>query len=74
MYVLLSLLAMEFITHEIIIYGWEVQNHRIGPNYMLMMAMLNLMGAAIYTARIPEKWYQLRYDIYGCSCQDLGIG
>jgi adiponectin receptor len=69
MYVSLGLSAMAFITHGLIIYGWEIQNHRMGLNYMLTTAMLNLLGAAIYTARIPEKWYQLRYDIYGCSHQ-----
>jgi adiponectin receptor len=69
MYVSLGLSAMVFIIHGLILYGWEIQNHRMGLNYMLTMAMLNLLGAAIYTARIPEKWYQLRYDIYGCSHQ-----
>jgi adiponectin receptor len=69
MYVSLGLSAMVFITHGLTIYGWEIQNHRMGLSYMLTMAMLNLLGAAIYTARIPERWYQLRYDIYGCSHQ-----
>jgi adiponectin receptor len=55
MYVLLGLSAMVFITHRLIIYGWEIQNYRISLNYMLTIAMLNLLGAAIYTARIPEK-------------------
>ncbi|KAH8650363.1 hypothetical protein BGZ60DRAFT_196085 [Tricladium varicosporioides] len=36
----------------------EIQNHRMGLNYMLTMAMFNLLGAAIYTTRIPEKCYQ----------------
>ncbi|KAH8650259.1 hemolysin-III related-domain-containing protein [Tricladium varicosporioides] len=69
MYVSLGLSAMVFITHGLITYGWETQNHRMGLNYMLTMAMLNLLGAAIYTARIPERWYQLRYNIYRCSHQ-----
>ncbi|PVH69404.1 hemolysin-III related family protein [Cadophora sp. DSE1049] len=41
----------------------------MGLNYMLTMALLNLLVAAIYTTRIPERWYQLRYDIYGSSHQ-----
>jgi adiponectin receptor len=36
---------------------------------MLTMAMLNLLGAVIYTLRILERWYQLRYDIHGYSHQ-----
>jgi adiponectin receptor len=65
----LGLSAMAFIIHGLILYSWEIQNHRIGLNYILTIAMLNLLGAAIYTVRIPEKWYQLRYKIYGCSHQ-----
>jgi adiponectin receptor len=35
--------------------------------YMLITAMLNLLGAVVYATRIPERWYQPRYDIYGYS-------
>jgi hypothetical protein len=55
MYVSLSLSTMVFITYRLIIYSWEIQNHRMGLNYMLIMAMLNLLEATIYTARIPER-------------------
>jgi adiponectin receptor len=55
MYILLGLSAMVFITHRLIIYGWEIQNHRISLNYILIITMLNLLKAAIYTARIPKK-------------------
>jgi len=67
MYLSLDLSAMVSITHGLIIHGWEIQSHRMGLTYMLTMAVLNLLGAAIYAARIPERWYQLRCDIYGCS-------
>ncbi len=69
MYASLGLSAMVFITHGLIIHGWETQNHRMSLTYMLITAMLNLLGAVFYAARIPERWYQLRYDIYGCSHQ-----
>ncbi|KAH6666364.1 hemolysin-III related-domain-containing protein, partial [Halenospora varia] len=69
LYVSLGLSAIVFITHGLILHGWEIQSHRMGLTYMLVMAMLNLLGASIYVARIPERWYQLRYDIYGCSHQ-----
>ena len=41
----------------------------IGRITWLTIAILSLPGAAIYTARIPGIWYQLRYDINGCSHQ-----
>lgn len=69
MYASLGFSAMVFITHGLIIHGWEIQNHRMSLTYMLTTAMLNLLGAVIYAARIPERWCQLRYDIYGCSHQ-----
>ena len=61
----LGLLAMAFIAHDLIIHGWQIQNHRMSLTYMLITVMLNLLGAIVYTARILERWYQLRYDIYG---------
>jgi adiponectin receptor len=69
LYATLGLSAMAFITHGLIIHGWEIQNHRMSLTYLLITAMLNLLGAFIYTARIPERWCPLRYDIYGCSHQ-----
>ena len=68
-YASLGLLAMAFITHGLLIHGWEIQNHRMSLIYIFITVMLNLLGAVIYTARIPERWDPLRYDIYGCSHQ-----
>ena len=34
---------------------------------------LNLIGAVVYAARIPERWYPRRHDIYGNSHQILHI-
>jgi adiponectin receptor len=69
MYASLGLSAMVFIIHRLIIHGWEIQNQRMSLTYMLITAMLNFLAAVVYTARIPERWHQLRYDIYGCSHQ-----
>ncbi|KAH6705252.1 mPR-typeG-protein-coupled receptor [Leptodontidium sp. MPI-SDFR-AT-0119] len=70
-YASLGLSAVVFITHGLIIYGWETQNRRISLTYILIAAMLNLLGAIVYVVRILERWHQLRYDIYGCSHQIL---
>jgi adiponectin receptor len=69
MYASLGLSTVAFITHGVIIHGWEIQNHRMSLTYLLITAVLNLLGAVIYTARIPERWCRLRFDIYGCSHQ-----
>ncbi|KAH8724191.1 hemolysin-III related-domain-containing protein, partial [Phaeosphaeriaceae sp. PMI808] len=69
MYASLGPFSMVSITHSLITHGWETQNHRIGLTYMLITAILNLLGAIVYATRIPERWHQLRYDIYGRSHQ-----
>jgi adiponectin receptor len=68
-YAFLGLSSMVFITHGLIIHGWDVQNHRMSLTYLLITGILNVLGAAVYVARIPERWHQQRYDIYGCSHQ-----
>jgi adiponectin receptor len=55
MYVSLGLSAIVFIIYGLIIYGWEIQNYRIGLSYILIIVMLNLLRAVIYTVRIPER-------------------
>jgi adiponectin receptor len=54
-YTFLGLSAIVFITYGIIIHGWEIQNYRISLTYILITAMLNLLGTIVYTARIPER-------------------
>jgi len=71
MYTGLGLSAVVFIIHGLVIHGWETQLHRMGLGWMGLMAILNLIGAATYAARIPERWYPLRHDIYGGSHQIL---
>lgn len=36
---------------------------------MMLMAALNLVGAACYAARFPERWYPYRFDFFGASHQ-----
>lgn len=41
----------------------------MGLNWMLLEGALYISGAAIYAARIPEKWSPGKYDLYGSSHQ-----
>lgn len=52
MYAGLGLSALIFIVHGILLYGWEIQNNRMSLDWMGLMAFLNLVGAAIYSARV----------------------
>ncbi|PVH68027.1 mPR-typeG-protein-coupled receptor [Cadophora sp. DSE1049] len=71
MYASLGLSTLVFMSHGLIIHGWETQNHRMSLTYVLATAVLNLLGAVVYTVRIPERWHELRYDLYGSSHQIL---
>lgn len=52
MYAGLGLSALVFIGHGILLYGWKIQNDRMSLDWMGLMAFLNLVGAAIYSARV----------------------
>ncbi|TVY76015.1 ADIPOR-like receptor SPBC12C2.09c [Lachnellula suecica] len=71
MYAGLGLSALVFIIHGVIIHGWTIQNHRMSLRWMALMGGLNLIGAAVYAARIPERWHPARYDHFGGSHQIL---
>ncbi|KAF2428642.1 HlyIII-domain-containing protein [Tothia fuscella] len=61
------------IIHAIGLYGWRVQLWRMSLDWMLLMASINLAGAATYAMRVPERWYPTRHDIYGASHQILHL-
>ncbi|KAF1992596.1 Hly-III related protein [Aulographum hederae CBS 113979] len=69
MYACLGLSFIIPIIHSIILYGWETQMWRMSLDWMALMAMLNLSGAALYAFRIPEKLFPRRFDILGASHQ-----
>ncbi len=73
MYAGLGLSAVVFVVHGILLHGWTVQNQRMSVDWMGLMALFNLTGAAVYAARIPEKLRPLKYDIYGSSHQVLHV-
>jgi hypothetical protein len=41
-----------FVIHGLVLYGWEVQRDRMSLVWMGWMATANLLGAAIYAARV----------------------
>ncbi len=51
------------VLHDILSYGVTPWQDRLSLNKFLSLTLLNFTGAAIYTARIPERWYPHRFDI-----------
>ncbi|KAK8069457.1 hypothetical protein PG994_006073 [Apiospora phragmitis] len=52
-----------------IVHGWELQKARMYLVWMGWMATSNLVGAALYAIRIPERWAPYRFDLCGASHQ-----
>lgn len=57
------------VLHGLKLYGRVALDERIGLSWVLLEGALYISGAAIYAARIPEKWSPGRYDLYGSSHQ-----
>ncbi|KAK8121488.1 hypothetical protein PG999_005608 [Apiospora kogelbergensis] len=64
-----GLSSIIFVVHGLLVYGWAVQKSRMWLVWMGWMATSNLVGAAIYAARIPERWAPRLFDICGASHQ-----
>ena len=50
-----------------------MQNQQMSIIYFLGLGILNGAGTAIYAARIPERWYPTKFDIYGSSHQIMHV-
>lgn len=61
------------IIHGLFIYGYEEVNRRMSLDYFLGLGVLNFTGAAVYAARIPERWFPRTFDIWGSSHQIMHV-
>jgi len=59
--------------HGVMLHGWAAQNERMSLTYFIGLGVLNGLGTAIYAARIPERWFPRRFDIYGASHQIMHV-
>lgn len=57
------------ITHGLLERDVSQLRREAGLDWILLQAALYLLGAYIYAARIPEKWFPGRFDIVGSSHQ-----
>lgn len=69
MFVAMGGSAVVPVFHGLKLYGRAALNERMGLSWTLLEGVLYISGAAIYAARIPEKWSPGRYDLYGSSHQ-----
>ena len=70
---LLGLSAFIPVVHGILRNGWQVQDQRGSVDYFVGLGLIQATGTAIYAARVPERWYPKRFDIYGSSHQWMHV-
>ena len=69
MFVTMGLSAVLPVCHGLRLYGIESLEGRIGFSWLALQGFTYVLGAAIYAARIPERWKPGHFDILGNSHQ-----
>ncbi len=67
MYCFLGALSLHRWLHWAHRYGWEQLDQMMGVESFFGLGFINFSGAAIYAARIPERWFPRRFDMLGQS-------
>ena len=70
---MLGLSTFFSVAHGAHIYGFEDLNERASLSFFTGLGALNFTGATIYAARIPERWYPKRFDIWFSSHQIMHV-
>jgi adiponectin receptor len=69
MFALMGLSAVFPMIHGVRLYGFAHMCESAGLDWFVLQGVLYITGAAIYAARVPEKWSPGKYDIWGSSHQ-----
>lgn len=73
MFVLFGLSGVFPVITQLYVLGFSETWRRSQLFYLLMEAFLYISGAAIYAARIPERWAPGKYDLFGHSHQTFHV-
>jgi adiponectin receptor len=69
MFVLMGLSAVVPMFHGVKVCGLKHMREAASLEWVVAQGALYIIGAAIYAARVPEKWSPGKYDIWGSSHQ-----
>jgi adiponectin receptor len=73
MFVAMGLSAVFPALHGLRIYGYEKMRDDMGLNWLVIQGVLYISGAALYAARVPERFAPGKFDILGSSHQIFHI-
>lgn len=55
------------IVHGLVRFGWTVLDGNMDLASFFGLALINFSGAAVYAARVPERWFPATFDLLGHS-------
>ncbi|KAH7016180.1 hemolysin-III related-domain-containing protein, partial [Microdochium trichocladiopsis] len=61
--------SLASLLHGLQIKGWAVLGNHLSLRWLACTMSLNLIAAAVYALRIPERWFPYRFDLVGASHQ-----
>ncbi|KAH7016543.1 hemolysin-III related-domain-containing protein, partial [Microdochium trichocladiopsis] len=61
--------SLASLLHGLQIKGWAVLGDHLSLRWLACTMSLNLIAAAVYAGRIPERWFPYRFDLVGASHQ-----
>lgn len=67
MYCFLGASLFAPVLHGSFKYGYAALSDMMGLGSFFGLALINFSGAALYAARIPERWFPGRFDLLGQS-------
>lgn len=73
LYTILGLSSFLPAIHGVRINGFAEHDRRMGLSHFIGLGILNGSGGGVYGARIPERWYPKRFDIFGSSHQIMHV-
>lgn len=69
MFVGMGLSAIFPVLHGLKLFGIDRMRREMGVSWLLLQGFLYILGAGIYAARVPERLYPGKFDIWGSSHQ-----
>lgn len=67
MYCFLGTSLFAPVAHGSVDYGFAALSEMMGLRSFLGLAVINFLGAAVYAARVPERWFPGTFDLLGQS-------
>lgn len=68
-FLVLGLSAVIPVAHVVQIYGYRTITETMGLRFLILSGALYVVGAALYAARVPERFAPGRFDLLGASHQ-----